>query len=108
MKTIYTLILTYLLLTSIDTMAHEDHENKFQNTNISMEEATLIANNHIKDQIKKQQISNSWSSAIASVAVMKRVNGRQLWSVSFTLSNENNPAPKILEINISKTGDLIQ
>ena len=107
MKTIYLLILTTLLSMPFDTFAHKDHSSMFQKANISKEEASTIAQNHVALKIEKQQISDSWSLAVVSVAVMKRVNGKQVWSVHFTLPAENNPNPLKLEITISKTGDVI-
>ena len=106
MKKLYIFTLVTLLSLSLNTLAHGDHGLP-QEMNISQDQAIMIAKNEVTKQVKSKQISESWSPNDFSRVTMKRLNGRLVWEVSFTLPKDNNIDSKQMQVYVSKIGEFI-
>ena len=98
--------LVVLASLSFSSTAHQDHgAEMFQSTNISREEAIVIATNKVSNKIESKDLESTWSSVKNKNAVLERVDGRQVWKISFSKDNET--SNEVLNVYLSKTGDLI-
>ena len=106
MKKLTLVTLIALASLSFNTIAHQDHgASMFQSTNISQDEAILIATNKVSKKIESKDLESSWSSFKNKTAVLERMDGRQVWKVSFSKGNEI--SNEILNVYLSKTGEFI-
>lgn len=100
MKTINTLTICTLLSLSFISIAHKDHGSEmFQSANITQQEATEIATKKVIEKVESKTLDTTWSSVEEKTAVLVRMNGKQVWKVTFKQS-EN----KILKMYLTKTG----
>lgn len=105
MKTLTLITLVVLASISFSTHAHKDHGATFKAVNISQEQAIVIATNKVSEKIKTKNLESSWNSIKTKTAVLERMNGRQVWKVSF--SQAKGTSNKVLNVYLSKTGGFV-
>jgi len=105
MKIIKICIIASLLSVTALAIAHQNHD-QLQAMNISQSEAIKIATNVVRDKIGSQEINDSWASVESNTAALERMNGRQVWKITFYQTNEDSDAEG-LEVTLSRTGDFI-
>jgi len=105
MKIIKICIITGLLSMTALAIAHQNHD-QMQVMNISQSEAIKIATNVVRDKIDSQEINDSWVSVESTTATLERMNGRQVWKITFQQKNDDSDAAD-LDVILSRTGDFI-
>jgi hypothetical protein len=106
MKKISLITLVAIATLSFNSFAHQNHgEEMFKAMNITQEQAVVIATIKLSKKVEKKDLESSWNSAKNKTAVLERMDGKQVWKVSFSKGNE--ASNKVLNVYLTKTGELI-